>query len=89
MLEEYLFHIHHLFCMRTSYQAKKLPMVWEDANGTVVGDAIEPLYKTVPYAAAKDPMLYELLVLVDSIRLNAPREKQVAFEQLKDIFMGK
>ena len=30
-------------------------MVWGDANGTVVGDAIEPLYKTVPYAAVKTP----------------------------------
>ena len=68
---------------------KYLALVWEAPNGTVVGDAIEPLYKTVPYAAVKDPLLYELLVLVDSIRLNAPREKQVAFEQLKDIFMGK
>lgn len=67
---------------------RKLPMVWEDANGVIVGEAVEPLYKTVPYAAAKDPLLYELLVLVDSIRLNAPREKQVAFEQLKKIFMG-
>lgn len=77
------------FLYENIVSGKKLPMVWEDANGTIVGDAIEPLYKTVPYAAVKDPLLYELLVLVDSIRLNAPREKQVAFEQLKDIFMGK
>lgn len=67
---------------------KKLPMVWEYANGTVIGEAIEPLYKTVPYAASKDPLLYELLVLVDSVRLNAPREKQVALDQLRKIFMG-
>lgn len=67
---------------------KKLPMVWQHVNGTIVGEAIEPLYKTVPYAASKDPLLYELLVLVDSVRLNAPREKQVALDQLRKIFMG-
>lgn len=67
---------------------KTHPMVWADSNGSISGEAIEPLYKTAPYAAKQDPLLYELLVLIDSIRLNTPREKQIASERLKKILIG-
>ena len=69
--------------------SNQLPMVWPDPKGSLFGEAIEPLYKTVPYAAKKDPLLYEMLVLVDSIRLNNPREKTMAAEILHNIFTGK
>jgi len=44
------------------------PPVWPDAKGTQRGLAFEPLYPSVPVAAANDPKLYDLLVIVDALR---------------------
>lgn len=47
--------------------------VWPSAMGEVWGAAIEPLYAGAPAAARDDAQLYELLALVDALRLNAQR----------------
>ena len=57
--------------------------VWPCGDGTVRGQAIEPLYSSVPQAAMKDPALYELLALVDALRAGRARERQIAAEELK------
>lgn len=54
--------------------------VWPDANGRAKGQSITPLYKTAPKAVKQDAYLYELLALVDSIRMGAPRESKLASE---------
>jgi len=43
---------------------------------------LEPLYKNVPYAALRDPALYELLALVDAIRDGRARERNLAERDL-------
>jgi len=63
--------------------ANDLPPVWPDANGAVRGVVLEPLYKTVPMAAKRDPALYEFLVLVDAIRAGRARERTAAIEILR------
>jgi DNA-binding transcriptional ArsR family regulator len=57
--------------------------VWPDPHGTERGQAIEPIYKTVPEAVKNDRTLYHYLALVDSIRLGGPRETSVAIQLLK------
>lgn len=57
-------------------------MVWEHPNGSVSGRCIEPLYKSVPKAAAADPLLHQWLALVDAIRLGRARERQAAEQEL-------
>ena len=52
--------------------------VWEDAHGTVQGQRVDPLYKSVPYAVRRDADLYAMLALVDSIRLGQEREAALA-----------
>lgn len=59
-----------------------LPPVWPFAEGTVRGITFEPLHKTVPLAAAKDPVLYELLALIDGLRDGRSRERQIAEREL-------
>ncbi len=59
------------------------PLVWPDARGNTTGQAVEPLFKTAPYAARKDPEMYALLALVDAIRLGQPRESQLAADLLR------
>ena len=44
--------------------------------------ALEPLYKTAPAAALRDPTLYELLALVDAIRDGRARERKIAEQEL-------
>ncbi len=57
--------------------------VWPDALGAERGQAIEPLYKTVPEAVKRDRILYHYLALADAIRLGGPRECGVAVNILK------
>jgi hypothetical protein len=60
----------------------ELPPVWPSAEGKVRGITFEPLHKTVPGAAAKDPTLYELLALIDTLRDGRARERQIAEREL-------
>ena len=64
------------------YSSGELPMVWPDARGNSKGQAIEPLFKSVPFAVRRDPELYAMLALVDAIRLGHPRESKVSAERL-------
>jgi len=56
--------------------------VWATPKGTVRGQSIIPLYKTVPEASLKDSRLYELLALADAIRVGRAREVNIATEEL-------
>jgi len=57
--------------------------VWANSKGSLRGQAIVPLYKTVPKIALEDLALYELLALVDAIRVGKAREVKIAIEELK------
>jgi hypothetical protein len=57
--------------------------VWADAEGTVRGYALTPLYKSVPYAAKRDPELYALLALVDAVREGRSRERKLAIKEIR------
>ena len=61
----------------------QLPPVWPDPEGEEQGYEFSPLYKSVPKAAARDPKLYELLVLVDAIRDSRAREREIAVNEIK------
>lgn len=60
------------------------PLVWPDPEGSVRGQEFQPLYKTVPSAARRDPALYEVLALIDAIRGGRTREKRLAFELIEE-----
>jgi len=57
--------------------------VWPYAKGTERGQAIEPMYNTAVEASLKDPDLYELLALVDALRVGKVREKELAKKELE------
>lgn len=60
--------------------------VWPYGKGTVRGQSIIPLYPSVPEAALKDEKLYELLALVEALRVGRIREKELAIDELKKRF---
>jgi DNA-binding transcriptional ArsR family regulator len=57
--------------------------VWPDPDGTTRGFAVDPLDPLVPRAARRNAKIYELLALVDAIRLGRPRERNLAVEELR------
>jgi hypothetical protein len=64
-------------------RADEAPPVWPDVEGEVRGYEFSPLYKSVPFAARRDPRLYELLALVDAIRGGAMQEREAAIRELR------
>ena len=59
-------------------------LVWSYARGNTMGMKVEPLFKTAPDAARRDPEMYALLALVDAIRLGQPRESNLAAKNLQE-----
>ncbi|HNT28026.1 MAG TPA: hypothetical protein PKH10_07595 [bacterium] len=57
--------------------------VWPHIDGAVRGQAITPLYPTVPDACLADERLYELLALVDALRVGRARERELAVKELE------
>ena len=56
--------------------------MWPDPEGEVRGATLEPLHKAAPKAAQKDPVLRELLALIDAFRDGHVRERQLAEKEL-------
>lgn len=59
--------------------------VWPDAKGNLRGEAITPLYRTVPEAVRIDPMLHSLLAIADIFRIGRVREVELAKVELDSI----
>ena len=57
--------------------------VWLSATGNIRGQSIVPLYPSVIEAIKKDEKLYQLLTLVDALRVGKAREKESAVKELK------
>jgi hypothetical protein len=56
--------------------------VWPYEQGTKRGYAVTPLHKNVPRAALRDANLYQMLALVDAIRIGGARERELAAREL-------
>ena len=77
--------------MPTAYSALPLSaqivgneaIVWPFAQGKVRGQSLEPLFSGVPKACTMDEKLYELLTLVDALRIGRARERTLAVKELK------
>jgi DNA-binding transcriptional ArsR family regulator len=62
--------------------------VWPSAKGKEKGQAVNPLYPSVIEAIQKDSKLYELLALVDALRVGKAREKELAKKELENRIMN-
>jgi hypothetical protein len=56
--------------------------VWPCEQGKQRGVAFEPLYRTAPIAALRDPSFYEYLALADALRDGRVRERKAAETEL-------
>lgn len=57
--------------------------VWPQIGGPVRGQSVKPLYPSVPEIVVNDGRLYEVLALIDAIRIGRPREVEIARRELK------
>jgi hypothetical protein len=61
------------------------PPVWPFAAGQARGPAVTPFYPTLPRAAQKDADFYNVLTLVDAVRIGGARDREIAADQLRKI----
>lgn len=62
--------------------------VWPDQDGEKVGESIEPFYKNQAKAAKNDSDFYQLLALVDVLRVGQVREINIAKAELKKMLLN-
>lgn len=63
--------------------------VWPYEEGEMRGQAVEPLFRTVPEVATLDDHFYQLLALTDALRVGRSREVLLAREALKKLLFIK
>jgi hypothetical protein len=56
--------------------------VWPSPHGNLRGLAVEPLHPAAVERARSDPWMYDMLALLDGIRIGDPRVRGVARELL-------
>lgn len=57
--------------------------VWPDLHGTTRGQAVKPLYPAAAGTARNNPQLYEMLALVDVLRVGRAWERRRALVHLR------
>lgn len=62
----------------------EMPPVWPVPDGDVRGLAVEPVHPAAVTLARSDPWMYELLALLDGVRLGDARMRGVAQELLRE-----
>lgn len=61
-------------------------LVWASPKGRVLGARIEPIYPSVTKAIQSDVQLYEILALIDALRVGRVREQKLATQELIERF---
>ncbi len=62
-----------------------VPPVWPDADGSVSGEAWEPISKSAVVAAKRDERMYQGLALLDAMRGGKARERELAEKYLREL----
>lgn len=58
-------------------------IVWPNVEGSVIGQSLTPLYEKAAELPARCPSAYELLTLVDAIRIGRVRERTAAVGKIR------
>lgn len=93
---KYVFPVHPGMLVRGTATAHAAPVlskhfvftevyVWPDIHGKHRGMAIKPLYPGAVDAAKEDPLLYDLLAIIDALRVGKVREIMKARELFSKI----
>lgn len=58
--------------------------VWKAGDGTAIGTAIKPIYPSVSKVALMERRLYQVLNLIDVVRVGNIREQKLAYQALEN-----
>ncbi|MCC5898223.1 MAG: hypothetical protein JJU32_09950 [Phormidium sp. BM_Day4_Bin.17] len=64
--------------------SEPMPYVWAFPRGKVKGQEIKPLYKQLSEVIEDDRRFYEIVCLVDALRIGKVREQELAISVLKE-----
>jgi hypothetical protein len=64
------------------------PLVWP-GDGDTRGETVSPIYPSVPKAALRDPIVYELFALVDLARVGDGNEQKTASNLIEKKVMSR
>jgi hypothetical protein len=64
------------------------PYVWAFDLGSDFGPSVAPLHPCVPAAAARCAPFYELMALIDVMRVGRVREREIALVRLDELLGG-
>lgn len=74
--------------LKNQFTETEYPAVWAHYEGNIKGFEVEPLHKAIPELIAKGRMnqeLYELLALLDVLRIGQKREVDVAKNKIRSL----
>ena len=74
-------------CLAGEFAEVDLPVVWEDPEGSVRGQRVEPLHPSAAEASKRDEDFYRVLALVDAVRCGRARERLAAASRLKELLV--
>ena len=74
-------------CLAGEFAEVDLPVVWEDPQGSVRGQSVEPLHPSAAEASRRDEAFYQVLALVDAVRCGRARERSAAAARLKKLLL--
>ena len=63
-------------------------IVWPHADGKARGQSLIPLFPGAPALSTTNPVLYELLTIVDALRVGTTRVRKIAAELLAERLSG-
>ncbi len=63
-----------------------IPIVWPYPKGKDMGEGLVPLYPTIPIACSQNIPLYNLMSVVDILRIGRAREREAAVTYLGNLF---
>ena len=69
--------------LKENISSSREQYVWPYSKGNARGQSVEPLYDVVPKVVEDDDELYQLLVLVDALRIGKVREREIAIIELE------
>ena len=72
-------------CLEGEFATADLPVVWENTEGSVRGQSVEPLHPSAAAASRRDENFYRVLALVDAVRCGRARERSAAAARLKKL----
>jgi hypothetical protein len=69
------------------HQDQRYVWVSETGDRKQKGITVVPLHKEIPKIVKNDKDLYEILTVVDALRMNSPREREVASELIHKLIL--